>query len=191
MAAYHRKCSKCGRLIQMRQMPQGQWVAFEGYDTPHDCHKTPTKSAIRPTQASSRTSTLRKRKRHAVEDVQQAQDIPFLLNKAIEQHNVVTIWYDDRGFQKTKRNIEPLSSNGTYCHAYCRLRQDFRTFRISRITNISVHEEIFEPREVPAVPKVSSYSQEHSSTRRSGPVIPAWLWWVIGLIFLWCISRKH
>jgi len=23
----------------MRQMPHGQWVAFEGYDTPHDCSK--------------------------------------------------------------------------------------------------------------------------------------------------------
>src|SRR4030043_610486 len=37
MKSYHRKCRKCGRTIQMRLMPHGQWVAFEGYDTPHDC----------------------------------------------------------------------------------------------------------------------------------------------------------
>jgi hypothetical protein len=39
MSSYHRKCKHCGRTIQMRQMPHGQWVAFEGYDTPHDCSK--------------------------------------------------------------------------------------------------------------------------------------------------------
>jgi hypothetical protein len=35
--SYYKKCKYCGRRIQMRQMPAGQWVAFEGYDTVHDC----------------------------------------------------------------------------------------------------------------------------------------------------------
>lgn len=39
MPSYHRKCKHCGSTIQMRQMPHGQWVAFEGYDTLHDCSK--------------------------------------------------------------------------------------------------------------------------------------------------------
>lgn len=37
--SYNRKCRSCGKPIQMRQMPHGQWVAFEGYDTPHKCSK--------------------------------------------------------------------------------------------------------------------------------------------------------
>ncbi len=191
MGSYHRKCNKCGQLIQMRQMPQGQWVAFEGYDTLHDCNKVQTKRANSPVQASPHTDTLQVKQRRVMDEVQHPQDITLLLNKAIEHHNVATIHYDSKGFRKTTRDIEPLSSNGTYCHAYCRLRQDFRTFRISRITNISVHKEIFEPREVPAAPVSSRYSQDNYPTRRSGPVIPAWLWWVIGLIILWWLSRKH
>src|SRR5215203_453901 len=37
--AYYRECPHCGRRIQMRKMPSGQWVAFEGYDLVHDCQR--------------------------------------------------------------------------------------------------------------------------------------------------------
>lgn len=50
MKSYFRKCKHCGRRIQMRQMPAGQWVAFEGYDTPHDCNSPPPPSTGRPIQ---------------------------------------------------------------------------------------------------------------------------------------------
>ena len=35
--SYNRLCKHCGRQIQLRQMPGGQWVAFEGYDKVHNC----------------------------------------------------------------------------------------------------------------------------------------------------------
>ena len=38
-SSYYRKCKHCGRRIQMRKMPHGKYVAFEGYDTVHDCKK--------------------------------------------------------------------------------------------------------------------------------------------------------
>ena len=41
MKSYYRKCKSCSRNIQLRQMPAGQWVAFEGYDKPHDCSRAP------------------------------------------------------------------------------------------------------------------------------------------------------
>jgi hypothetical protein len=41
--SYYRECKFCGRRIQMRQMPGGQWVAFEGYDTVHDCKHPPAR----------------------------------------------------------------------------------------------------------------------------------------------------
>lgn len=48
MKSYYRKCKHCGRRIQMRQMPAGQWVAFEGYDTIHDCNSPPPPSTGKP-----------------------------------------------------------------------------------------------------------------------------------------------
>lgn len=37
--SYSRRCKYCGKWIQMRQMPQGQWVAFDGYDSVHKCSR--------------------------------------------------------------------------------------------------------------------------------------------------------
>lgn len=39
--SYRRRCKNCGRVIQLRPMPHGGWVAFEGYATVHDCTKPP------------------------------------------------------------------------------------------------------------------------------------------------------
>jgi hypothetical protein len=41
--SYKRNCRSCARRIQMRRMPGGQWLAFEGYDTIHDCASAPTR----------------------------------------------------------------------------------------------------------------------------------------------------
>ena len=35
--SYIKKCNKCGARISMREMSQGQWVAFDvGSDEPHE-----------------------------------------------------------------------------------------------------------------------------------------------------------
>jgi len=47
-SSYRRRCKKCGRWIQLRKMPKGQWVAFEGYDTPHDCNSPPPEKSTKP-----------------------------------------------------------------------------------------------------------------------------------------------
>ena len=39
--AYRRRCKNCDRWISLRQMPAGQWVAFED-EQPHDCKRAPT-----------------------------------------------------------------------------------------------------------------------------------------------------
>ena len=46
MASYSRSCKKCGRRINLRQMPGGQWVAFEGFDTIHTCHSPIEQSSL-------------------------------------------------------------------------------------------------------------------------------------------------
>lgn len=46
MASYSRSCKKCGRRINLRQMPGGQWVAFEGFDTIHACQSPIEQSSL-------------------------------------------------------------------------------------------------------------------------------------------------
>lgn len=43
--SYSRKCRNCGRWINLRQMPHGRYVAFEG-DQPHNCKKPVVVKAI-------------------------------------------------------------------------------------------------------------------------------------------------
>lgn len=60
--SYHRNCKYCERRIQMRKMPAGQWVAFEGYETVHDCQKPPTsKRTIESYHSLSRSETEKSR----------------------------------------------------------------------------------------------------------------------------------
>lgn len=37
--SYKRRCVYCGEWIQMRQMPQGQWVPFDDFNTVHKCDR--------------------------------------------------------------------------------------------------------------------------------------------------------
>jgi hypothetical protein len=56
-SAYRRRCRQCQRWISLRQMPAGQWVAFED-EEPHDCKRVPTKVVRRkpkpPLQGSNK-----------------------------------------------------------------------------------------------------------------------------------------
>jgi hypothetical protein len=47
MANYSKRCRDCGRPINIRQMPHGQWVAFEGED-PHKCDSPSSKNRPHP-----------------------------------------------------------------------------------------------------------------------------------------------
>jgi len=37
--SYNRRCVYCGKWIQMRQMPYGQWVPFNDDNTVHTCDR--------------------------------------------------------------------------------------------------------------------------------------------------------
>src|SRR5262249_46469937 len=57
MANYSRKCRHCERWINLRQMPHGRYVAFEG-DEPHKCDAPPARKvaprAKPPTQPGNK-----------------------------------------------------------------------------------------------------------------------------------------
>lgn len=73
-----------------------------------------------------------------------------IILKSIADRNVLTIsYFAQHSQQQTERNIEPVGIFylDTYWHlvAYCRLRKDYRDFRIDRINDVQVTEDFFEP----------------------------------------------
>jgi hypothetical protein len=57
-ASYYRSCRTCGRRIQLRKMPGGQWVAFEGFDTLHDCSRQPERQQQHPGDSGAKADPL-------------------------------------------------------------------------------------------------------------------------------------
>ncbi|NNC95678.1 MAG: WYL domain-containing protein [Chitinophagales bacterium] len=77
---------------------------------------------------------------------------PNLLNSiqnAIEATTVATIEYDSREKGITIRSVEPMAviykDGKRNMVAWCRLREDFRLFRLDRVNMIKLHNEVFEP----------------------------------------------
>ena len=72
------------------------------------------------------------------------------------------IYYNSNG-DKTKRIVEPLQiwfkDKSWYLIAYCRMKQDYRIFKITRIKEINVLEDHFE-RELPQEKKEEQYNFE-------------------------------
>ncbi|MFP4383742.1 MAG: helix-turn-helix transcriptional regulator [Spirochaetia bacterium] len=60
-----------------------------------------------------------------------------LLEKAIEENRLIKFQYTDNRLQSTERTVEPMTLvfkwRSWYLFAFCKLRMDFRLFRISRI----------------------------------------------------------
>lgn len=73
------------------------------------------------------------------------------IKTALQKQKLLWFEYADRFGNKTQRTAEPyqlvLKSNHWYFQGYCRIRNDFRLFRLSRITNLFMREETFTPRE--------------------------------------------
>lgn len=70
------------------------------------------------------------------------------LQNALTNHNLVKIRYVNKKEVTTNRLIEPfalLSSENWYLVAWCRLRKEFRFFRLDRILSIEILSENFAP----------------------------------------------
>ncbi len=75
------------------------------------------------------------------------------IRTAMQEHRLLSFEYLDRSGNRTARTAEPyqlvLKGSHWYWQGYCRLRKDFRFFRLSRMSNVQLLEEIFAPREYP------------------------------------------
>ncbi|SDN54294.1 helix-turn-helix transcriptional regulator [Acetanaerobacterium elongatum] len=78
---------------------------------------------------------------------------PYLemIKAALQESKLLSFEYIAHHGNKTARTVEPyqlvLKSSYWYLHGYCHKRNDFRLFRLSRISNLQMLEETFTPRD--------------------------------------------
>ncbi len=77
-----------------------------------------------------------------------------LIKVSMEQQNILRFEYKDKKNKRSVRKIEPycllLKGEYWYVQGYCLLRNDFRTFKVLRMKNISIMDSTFEPKEFPS-----------------------------------------
>lgn len=73
------------------------------------------------------------------------------IKMALQESRLLSFEYADRHGNKTSRIVEPyqlvLKSNRWYFQGYCYKRNDFRLFKLSRISELHVQEQFFIPRD--------------------------------------------
>jgi predicted DNA-binding transcriptional regulator YafY len=74
-----------------------------------------------------------------------------LIKTALQESKLLSFEYADRHGNRTARTAEPyqlvLKGSHWYWQGYCLTRKDFRLFKLSRISNLQIQEELFTPRE--------------------------------------------
>lgn len=70
---------------------------------------------------------------------------------ALRENRLLSFEYTAHHGRQSARTVEPyqlvLKNSHWYFQGYCRQRNDFRLFRLSRITDLKIEKEIFAPRE--------------------------------------------
>lgn len=73
-----------------------------------------------------------------------------ILKNAILNHQIIEFDYYNSSGEKSSRKIEPIKLNfkvhAWYLKGYCLTKQDYRTFKISRMSNIELTQEFFKDR---------------------------------------------
>lgn len=79
-----------------------------------------------------------------------------LIRDSILRHQIVQFIYTSSKGQQVERIVEPLrivfKGQGWYLYAYCRLREDYRYFKFTRISNLHLVDDYFS-REMPTISK--------------------------------------
>lgn len=74
-----------------------------------------------------------------------------VIQQAISERTVIEFRYMNAKQESTPRKVEPMTlvfkGYAWYLFAYCRLRHDYRIFRLSRMNDLYLNDEIFERRE--------------------------------------------
>lgn len=90
-----------------------------------------------------------------------------LIKEAILQHKVLSFAYTSSYGETLRRTVNPLrlvfKNNAWYLQAYCRLKEDYRTFKINRAFHMNMEDECFEAEDF-EVPPIDIQSCNHFET---------------------------
>lgn len=74
-----------------------------------------------------------------------------IVKSALQENKLLSFAYMDGHGNKTRRIVEPyqlvLKSSHWYFQGYCRSKNDYRLFRLSRMTELQMLQEIYKPRD--------------------------------------------
>ncbi len=76
-----------------------------------------------------------------------------IIKTALQENRILLFKYTNHTGNITSRIVEPyqlvLKSSHWYLQAYCHIRNDFRLFKVSRISDLQIQKELFIPRNYP------------------------------------------
>lgn len=95
--------------------------------------------------SNSRKQGLKRRKMHY------SPNLLDCINNSLIHRKTATLEYEAKDYQISTRKIEPMAliykNYKRHLVAFCRLRNDYRTFRLDKINLIKIHQEHFDARE--------------------------------------------
>ena len=141
--SYTRPCNKCGERISLRQMPAGQWVAFDvSTEESHICGvknkpdiSVKLKSKKKPKQVNDSIDLgyedNNEREESKIYD--NSSGIHYCIDKAIKEKKRIFIdYYSEYNDESTSREISPIKKykykSNNYLQAYCHKRKAERNF---------------------------------------------------------------
>lgn len=90
------------------------------------------------------------------------------IRTALSESRLISYDYSSQNGIKSQRKIEPyrliLKNSNWYLQGYCTTKNDFRTFKLSRISSLKLFEETFTPREFDYKALEISTNKEKKST---------------------------
>lgn len=88
------------------------------------------------------------------------------LRRATWEERTIRFEYEDVNGAETQRSVDPLAivfMQASHClMAWCHMRQDYRIFRLDRMTNLELTPESFRPHRVPMLREFSEKLRTHS-----------------------------
>ena len=141
--SYTRPCSKCGERISLRQMPAGQWVAFDvSTEESHVCGvknkpdiSVKLKGKKKPKQANDSIDLGYEDNNEKEESkiYDNSSGIHYCIDKAIKEKKRIFIdYYSEYNDESTSREISPIKKykykSNNYLQAYCHKRKAERNF---------------------------------------------------------------
>ena len=137
--SYTKPCNKCGERISLRQMPQGQWVAFDAStEESHVC------GVINDPDISVKLKKKNKNINKEIElkNYNNTTEIHQYIDRAIIEKKRIYIEYNSKHNEEyTEREISPIKKfkekGRTYLQAYCHKRKDERIFLTRSIISVN------------------------------------------------------